>query len=206
MRLIWLLLLAVPALLAEPKITFIKSFPKSTPAYVRIEVSKSGDAVFRDSNEDDQAISFRVKQDEVQVLFGLAEKVNHFSAPLESNLKVAFMGEKTLRWEDGSVKNEAKFNYTLDENARLLVDWFDRITETQMLLFDLERTARFDRLGVNHTLLQIEAASDRGRLVSRERFLPLLERVAKNDSYLHMARERAASLAEAFRAAKPKAE
>ena len=74
-----------------------------------------------------------------------------------------------------------------------------------MLHFNLERTVRFDRLGVNKTLLQIEAAYDRKRLVALERFLPLLDRVAKNDCYLHMARERAAALADAFRNPKPKA-
>ena len=50
-------------------------------------------------------------------------------------------------------------------DARLLHDWFERITETQRLQFDLERTAKFDRLGVNKTLLQIESAFDRKRLV-----------------------------------------
>ena len=37
-------------------------------------------------------------------------------------------------------------------------------------------------------------------------FLPLLDRVAGNEIYLHMTRERAAQLSEAIRAAKPKAE
>ena len=45
---------------------------------------------------------------------------------------------------------------------------------------------------------------DRKRLVGVERFLPLLDRVAKNDTYLHMARERAAALADVFRNPKPK--
>ena len=78
------------------------------------------------------------------------------------------------------------------------------MTETQQLLFDFERTARFDKLGVNNSLLKIEAAWDRKRLVGPSRFLPLLDRVAKNDSYLNMARDRAAALAAAFRAPKPK--
>ena len=64
---------------------------------------------------------------------------------------------------------------------------------------------RFDRLGVNRSLLQVEAAFDRKRLVAPERFLPLLDRIAKNDSYLHMARERAASLADFIRVPRPKA-
>jgi hypothetical protein len=111
---------------------------------------------------------------------------------------------KTFRFEQGSVKNEQKFNFSLDLDAQALLDWFERLTETQRLHFDLERTAKFDRLGVNKTLLQIEAANDRKRLVGMDRFLPLLDRVAKNDAYLHMARERAAVLADSIRNPKPK--
>jgi hypothetical protein len=114
------------------------------------------------------------------------------------------MGMKTFRYEQAAEKNEVQFNYSLDEDAKTLADWFERITESQLLHANLERSARFDRLGVNKSLLQIEAAYDRNRLVGLERFLPLLDRVAKNDTYLHMARERAAALADAFRNPKPK--
>lgn len=205
MKRLVLLLFALP-LLAEPKVTFIKTFPKSNPEYVCIEVNRNGQAVYKESVKDEQPVDFKLAPEDVAAIFELADKLERFSKPLESGLKVAFMGEKTLRWEDGAKKHETKFNYTLDENARLLVDWFERLTETQLLLFDLERTARFDKLGVNKTILLVEAAYDRKRLVGPERFLPLLDKVAKNESYLHMARERAASLADAFRAPKPKAE
>ena len=47
---------------------------------------------------------------------------------------------------------------------------------------------------------------ERNRLVGLPQYLPMLDRVAKNDSYLHMARERAASLADFIRnPQKPKA-
>ena len=65
----------------------------------------------------------------------------------------------------------------------------------------MERTVRFDKLGVNKALLQLQAAMERRRLVALDEFLPLLDRVRKNESYLNMARERAAALAEAIRAA-----
>ena len=32
------------------------------------------------------------------------------------------MGVKTFRWEDGAESSEAKFNYSLDENAKTLQD------------------------------------------------------------------------------------
>lgn len=201
------ILLAAAAILpaeSVPKILYTKSFPGSTPAFVSVELHKSGNAVYKEAPDDEMPVDFTVSPEDTGQIFGLAEKLEYFKKPLESNLKVANMGLKTFRFEDGASKNEVKFNYSLDENARVLQDWFERITETQRLQFDLERTARFDRLGVNKTLLQIEAAYDRSRLVGADRFLPLLDRVAKNDSYLHMARERAAALADAFRNPKPK--
>jgi hypothetical protein len=187
-----------------PRLIYSKSFPGSVPAYVGITVAKDGSAVYREAPNDEAPIEFKLPESDVVVIFQLAEKLERFKKPLESNLKVANMGLKTFRFENGSEKNEVKFNYSLDENARTLADWFERITETQMLHFGLERSVRFDKLGVNNSLLQIEAALDRNRLVSLDRFLPLLDRVAKNDTYLHMARERAAAIADAIRNPKPK--
>jgi len=200
------LLLAVSLYATEsaPKVLYTKSFPGSIPAYVSIELLKSGQAVYKEALDDENPVEFKLSAEDAAEIFGLVDKLEGFKRPLESNLKVANMGMKPFRFEDGAAKHEVKFNYSLDEDARLLQDWFERITETQRLFFDLERTAKFDRLGVNKTLLQIEAAYDRKRLVGADRLLPLLDRVAKNDSYLHMARERAAALGDAIRNPKSK--
>jgi hypothetical protein len=188
----------------SPRVVYSKSFPGSVPAYVSILIEKSGRGVYQEAPNDESPVEFKLTEQDTATVFGLVEKLEKFKRPLESNLKVANMGVKTFRYEHGAEKNEVKFNYSLDEDAKALADWFERITESQLLHANLERSARFDRLGVNKSLLQIEAAYDRNRLVAIERFLPLLDRVAKNESYLHMARERAAALADAFRNPKPK--
>ena len=191
---------------AEPSITYVKAFPASNPPWVSVQLSKDCSGVFRDKADDpEDTVEFELAPEECDEIFALAAKLDHFKRPLESGLKVANMGKKTFRWEDGAEKQETSFNYSLDESGRALHDWFEKITETQYLHFDLERTAKFDRLGVNRTLLQLEAAWDRKRLVGCERFLPLLDRVARNDGYLNMARERAAVIAAAIRSPKPKA-
>lgn len=207
MRVVLLLGLAAAIAFAagDPTMFYSKFFKGSKPEFVSVELSKSGKAVYKESPEDDNPVDFMLAPDDTEEIFALVDRLDRFKRPLESNLKVAHMGIKTFRFSDGSEKNEVTFNYSLDENAKLLTDWFERITETQMLLFDLERTVKFDRLGVNQTLLRIEAAHDRKRLVGSIRFLPLLDRVVKNDSYLNMARERAALLAATFRNPKPKA-
>ena len=115
------------------------------------------------------------------------------------------MGTKIFRWENGTERNEVKFNYTQDLDATQLHDWFERIVETEQHLINLERAVRYDKLGVNKALLLLETTWDRKRLVAPQQFLPLLDRVVKNESYLHMARERAAALADAFRGNTPKA-
>jgi hypothetical protein len=187
-----------------PKIVFSKSFPGSKPEYVSVEVGKDGSAVYKESPQDENPVAFKLSSEDIEQMFALAEKLERFKRPLESNLKVANMGIKTFRFIDGAQKNEVKFNYSLDEDAKFLTDWFEKITETQLLLFDLERTVKYDRLGVNSAILRLEAAWDRKRIVGPERFLPLLDRVVKNDSYLNIARERAAALAAGFRAPKAK--
>jgi hypothetical protein len=200
-------LFAASAFAAEPgspKIHYTKSFPGSVPAFVSIELLKTGEGVYKEAPDDEDPVNFKLTAEDTGEIFALAAKLEKFKKPLESNLKVANMGMKTFRFEDGATKNEVKYNYSIDLDAQALQDWFERMTETQRLFFDLERTARFDRLGVNKTIIQIEGAYMRKRLVGLDRFLPLLDKVAKNDVYLHMARERAASLASAIRDPKPK--
>ncbi len=87
-----------------------------------------------------------------------------------------------------------KSNSTIHEdlNAQALLDRFERITETEQHFANLDRTAHFEKLGVNEVLLQLQVTWERNRLVAPEQFLPLLDRIAKNESYLHISRELAA--------------
>lgn len=201
--LLWML---ASVALADPRIVYTKSFPGSTPAYVEIAVDSSGAVSYKEDPEDNDPDTFKLDAPSKAEIFELAGRLDHFSRPLESGLKVANMGLKTFRWEDGAEKHEVKFNYSLDDDAKALHDWFERITETETLLATLRRAVRHDRLGVNEAVVNVQASWERKQLVTASQFLPLLDQVAKNDVYMHMSRERAAGLAEAIRAAQPKAE
>ena len=182
-----------------PKVFYSKSFPGSAPAYAAITLDKSGRADYKEAADDDNPLTFQLTEKETAQIFALAEKLGRFTRPLEANLKVANTGIKTFRYESGAEKNEVKFNYSLDTDARLLWEWFERIAETEQHYLRLQRTAKYDKLGVNQALLLLEASRDRGRLVAPQQFLGILDRIAKNESYLHMARTRAAGLADSFR-------
>ncbi len=194
-----LLLLSVAAFAEDGKLIFQKSFPGSTPPWVKIVIEKNGQGVYTEAPDDPQPMTFKLNEHEATTMFGLAEKLGHFSRTLESGLAVAKMGDKTLRWESGGKAQEQKFNYSADVDAQQLTDWFEKISESERYLMELERSARFDKLGVNRVILQIQAAYERKRLVAVDQFLKWLDRVTKNESYLNMARERAARLADIFR-------
>jgi hypothetical protein len=204
----FLLMLAVAtaAFAADPRIVFIKSFPGSTPEYVEIVLDKSGAVSYKEAADDDSPETFDLDPASTAQFFDLASKLDHFSHPLESGLKVANMGAKTFRWEDGDKKSEAKFNYSLDDNARILLDWFERISESERLLVEFRRAIRHDKLGVNEALLNIQSSWEHKRLAGPDQFLPLLDQVSKNEIYMHMARERAAELADTIRASRQKSQ
>lgn len=184
---------------SEPKIVYSKYFKGSVPEFVETTIAKSGHVSFKDGPDDDRPLQFTLTAAQIDQFFELAEKLDHFSQPLEFAGKVANMGMKTFRYEDGAAAHEVKFNYTENADARQLADWFECITESEEDLINLERTVKFDKLGVNQALLQLQITVERGRIVAPDQFLPLLDRIIKNESFMHMSRERAANLAEAFR-------
>lgn len=199
MKLAALLLLFAALACAEPRLLYSKYFKGSVPEYVAITVERSGAATYQEAKEDDNPIKIQLSQADTQALFDLAQKLDHFQHPLESGLKVANMGTKTFAFEDGANRHSIEFNYSQDTDAQALLDWFERITETEGHFVNLDRSVHFDKLGVNDVLLQLQITWDHKRLVDPEQFLPLLDRIFKNDSFLHIARERAAALAEDIR-------
>ncbi len=199
----WTLLAATPDSASpdkSPRLIYSKSFPGSNPAWEEITVDNSGAGLYKDDPKDEDPLKFQLTDAEKSEMFGLADKVDHFSRRLESGLKVANMGMKTLRYEAGGQSSEAKFNYTEDLDAKALTEWFEKIADSERGLITLETAVRFDKLGVQDAILRIEVIRDQKRLISQQQFLPMLDRVAKNESYLDIARKRAAALADSIRA------
>jgi len=203
---LWMLLLAAIPAFADPHITYSKLFKGSDPEFVAITVEKDGRAVYREAEDDPNSLEFRLTPREAGEAFTLAAKLDNFTRPIESGLKVANMGRKTFRFEDGATVHEVSFNYSIDADAKQLLDLFEQVAETEQRYLDLDRAVHFDKLGVDHAILQIRMLWDAGRLVAPEQFLPLLARIAKNESFMHVDRERAASLSDEFRSGKPAVE
>ena len=205
----WLpILLFAGSLLAQdaPRFFYSKSFPGSSPAYVQVTLEKNGEAVYREAPDDDLPLTFKLTEAETAEVYALVDKLDSFKRPIESGLKVAFMGTKTFRLEKGAEKTEIQFNYSEDPNAKALWDWCERLTESAQHRIALERAAKYDHLGVLKALNLLGYAVERKRVVGLEQYLPTLDRIIKNETYMHTARARASEIAEFIRAGAPPAQ
>jgi hypothetical protein len=188
------------------RLFYSKAFPGSEPAYTQVTVEADGSVDYRESPDDDFPLKFKLTETERDEVFALAEKLDWFKRPIESGLKVAFMGTKTFRCEKGAEKHEVQFNYSEDPSARALWDWFERMTESAQYRVNLDRAAKYDKLGVFKAVTQLGAAIENKRIVGLEQYLPTLDRIIKNETYMHTARQRASEIAEYIRASKPPAQ
>jgi hypothetical protein len=199
-----LLIVAVAAAAQTPAVTFTKSFPGSQPPFVSVQVMKTGALEYKESPSDERPLKAQLSPDDVSFIFDSAEKLQFFREQIESGLKVANTGKKTFRFDDGTGKtSETVFNYSQNLVAQQLLNRFEQIAQSERCMINLERTVKFDKLGVNDALAQIESLWLRKELTAPQQFVPLLNRVATHESYMHLARERAARLRDQFQTPGP---
>jgi hypothetical protein len=187
--------------LGAQTLTFTKEFPGSKPAYVFVSVSKDGGLIYKESPNDEQPVQTKMSENDANALFEMASKLNYLKDPLESGLKVANTGKKTFRYEDGQGKtSEQIFNYSTNLVAQQLLDKFENIAATERAYIVLDETSRFDKLGVNDALAQVESLWLGKQLAAPLQFIPLLNKVVSHESFMHLARDRAARLRDEFQA------
>ena len=191
-----------PLIAASPKLSYTRNFPGSTPEYFCVGVDRSGSLEYKESPTDDHPLKAQLPDGDVSTLFAMAEKLSYFKQPLESGLKVANTGKKTFRYDDGTAPaTEVTFNYSLNETAQQLQERFEQIAATERAYVELERSLRYDRLGLNDALAQVESLWLRKQLAAPKQFLPILTRISTRETLMHLVRDRAARLKDEFEAA-----
>jgi hypothetical protein len=185
------------------KLTFRRIFKSSTPEFIEISVHEDSDDAsyeIRQLDDDVGAAKFQVSSTLRAKMFALAQQLNRFQQQdLDVHRKIANLGEKMFRWEQGSETHEVKFNYTLNSTASQLLQIFEGLARQQELLMLLERRMKYDRLGINDALLQFETELNRKLLPEPERALPTLDQIAGDARFVDIGRQRARNLAERIR-------
>jgi hypothetical protein len=118
---------------------------------------------------------------------------------LDIHRKIANLGEKTFRYERGPEANEVKFNYTINTEASQLLQICEGLARQQELIELLQRRMKYDRLGVNDALLELENDVSKGVLPEPQRVIPILDQISGDYRFVEIARQRARALAERLR-------
>lgn len=197
------LLLLLPVLTSEDAtITYRRVFKASNPEFIEIKVGENGTATFdiRQLEDPPGAQPFEVGPALRGKIFELAGQLDDFrDLQLDIRRRIANLGEKTFRYERGNEAHEARFNYTLNSTANQLMQIFEGLARQQEHLVLLQRRMRYDRLGINDALLQLESDLNRRLLPEPERLVPVLEQIANDSRFVDIARQRARALAERIR-------
>ncbi len=198
----WTIVLPARANPAGATITYRRVFKGSTPEFIEIKIGDEGKDTFdiRQLDEDADPEPFEVGPAVRKKIFDLASELKYFAIDnLDIQKKIANLGQKTFRYENGAEVHETSFNYTLNPSATLLMQIFEGLARQEQDLALLQRQAKFDRLGVNDALMQFESDMDHRLLPEPERLLPVLDQIAADYHFVEIARSRARALAERIR-------
>jgi len=187
----------------DATITFRKVFKSSYPEFTEIKVAQSGAATY-----DIRQLSDAAAPQPAQIspalaarIFDLAGKLHDFQGlDLEMHHRIANLGQKTFTYQHGPETHSVTFNYTLNEPASQLLTIFEDLARQQTDLSDLQRTMRYDRLGVNDVLQQVQKDYENKLFPEPEQFLPALDQLAADTHFIDIARQRARTLAARIRA------
>ena len=211
---VFLLAMAFAALIAtnaratpadEATITYLKVFKSSYPEYTEIKISQSGAATYdiRQLSDASSPQPAQISAPLVARIFDLAAKLHDFDGiDIEMHHRIANLGQKTFTYQSGAETHSVSFNYTVNPPASQLLVIFDDLAREQTDLSDLQRTMRYDRLGVNDVLLQVEKDYDNRLFLQPDQFLPALDQLGADTHFIDIARERARNLAARIRASR----
>lgn len=142
--------LALPAVRAagNATITYRRVFKGSNPEFIEIKVSDSGAATYdiRQLSEDADPEKLEMGAPVRAKIFELAAALHDFDGiDLDVHRKIADLGQKTFRYENGATVHEAHYNYTLNHDASQLAQIFEGLAQQQQDQALLEQRLKYDR-------------------------------------------------------------
>jgi hypothetical protein len=183
-------------------VVFRRVFKSSSPEFIEIRIPESGPGTcdLRGLDEDPNPQTLDIGARLRGRIFELTGDLRDFRGiTLDVQRRIANLGEKTFRYEKGGEASEVKFNYTINAKAGQLLQIFEAIAREQEDYEVLQRRMKYDRLGVNEALVQLDQDVRSHAVAQPERFLPLLEQIAGDSRILEIARQRARALVDVIR-------
>lgn len=112
------------------------------------------------------------------------------------NKNIAQTGVKTLRYKVDSAVFECTYNYALDDRVNNATALFEALAETMQYGDRLSAKLRFDRLGLDAEIDDLDDALKDGRALEVANIAPVLEAIQNDDRVMDRVRRKATRLLE----------
>jgi hypothetical protein len=185
-----------------PRVTFTFDWPSIEPHRYIISVDSGGNAAYQSWMAEPAAeqsvagepymVKFTLSPASRDRIFALARQLNYFNGDFEYRKhRVAATGDKTLAYADDHQQHETTYNWSANPGITELTAIFQGISTTIEAGRRLERLRRFDRLGLDEELKNLEHLAVEHRATELQVIAPVLQRLAQDPAVMNIARQRA---------------
>jgi len=209
-----LLLFALPSVAqpgsaapAQASVRFSFDWPQGYPwqSYL-IDVQSTGQTAFNGTPHADETNDtdpyqqdFIMSEANRQKIFELAQKLNYFQGDFDSHLKhVAQTGKKTLQYQSPQTRGSTTYNWSQNADVQELTKVFEAIAMTIDYGRKLAFQYRFDKLGMNQRMKELEDLQSRGDAQELQVIAPILQKIANDPNIMNISRESAHRLLQAI--------
>jgi len=187
--------------LGEPRVSFESTWKAANPQWFQIAIDSTGRATYQsqphsEPNEtpgDPYVLNFTASPKLLRQVFDDAKELNDFQTDLKygGKEKIANTGDKSLSYTVGGKTTKAEFNFSPNPKAQELAKLFQQLSATFELGRQLEYAIRYDKLGVDQRLKQLESLERDHAAAGLQVLVPTLERILNDPTTMNISRQRA---------------
>lgn len=194
---------ALPSTSDSAQVKFLFDWNQGRPwLSYSILVRSDGKAHFDgDPNPSESGVSDPFQQDFIlssanqQKIFDLARRVNYFRGNFDfQKSKIAQTGQKTLAYQSADAHGSATYNWSENKDIQELTRLFQSIATTLDYGCKLAFQYRFDKLGMDKRIRELEQLQAEGNVEELGAIEPILRKIADDPNLMHISRQSAKHL------------
>jgi hypothetical protein len=184
-----------------PQVTFELTWRAANPQWFQIAIDSTGRGSYQsqahtEPNEtpgDPYILKFEASQKLRNEVFSDAKALNYFNMDLKyaGKTNIANTGDKTLSYTAEGKTTKASYNFSDNPKAQELTKLFQQMSTTFELGRQLDYAVRYDKLGVDQRLKQLESLERDHAAPGLSVLVPILERILNEPTTMNISRQRA---------------
>jgi hypothetical protein len=187
---------------AQPSVTFLFEWNQAKPwINYSIHVQADGMTHFEgDPNPADGGDTDPFQQDFTmsdanrQKIFELAKKARYFNGDFDFHKKIAQTGKKTLQYRSPDAEGSTTYNWSQNTDIQQLTKLFESIATTLDYGRKLAFLYRFDKLGMDQCLKDLEQMQSEGFVEELPAIEPILRKISVDPNLMNISRQSAKHL------------